>query len=777
MINSDKSNLYKVFYGTKPIKIGYYEKSLVHANGLLLSFNWKYIKTFTVNGMVYEYPAAGIVFPKKTTVVWSAEPLRYCHLDVTEGEFVMEDHTTIGSDGYVDPLPLNIVFHHKKTTDVLFTKEINKTIEQTYQPIGIEIIPTDHDVYGNRMSGVASLEVLQGCFDDNDNEWTWATNRGQVGYNTSMSASTTSFTGSNGDVFLPTNTDEMRETYPGQYKAAIAEGEYYMVDTNNRYAPGPYLANGKQNSLYVKNANNNCLQYFDGKAQTSSIYAHVGDKATAVKKALEYSTIGTRPGDWYVPSTGEFGYAIAKWQYYLDIAAILRSIYPYITLGARTGSFFTSNYWGFRNAATGYQMTRFSVNRGYHTKSSKTEINNIIPFCTIPDANIKTLTLDWCGVESYRINGVLYYDRTADLSFTFTLGTKIVWSATRLSDNYVGGVWEGEFEIKEDTTLSTNPEITKTEMSVVMVNKRTGEIFYTDYFFSYPKDVFEPIGVVVIPKSHDVYGDGSVGMIGLRLLSVTTPDEGGTDHTGVPFGGTGLSVSDASINRVNIYKDATQTTIQEFVNTATVNTEYPFLPTQILALDRYGDECIADQNCGYTESALSRRYIPSPYLTDGSRNPDYYTQLSGRFNLLGYFDGDVKTKKILEGAITQPTWRTDSTIFQNTDSGSYPAACASWRYHTVGTRQGDWYIPSTGETGYVTVRRMWIGYTLESIKHFFETDTNLWLDSFCTCDQVTLDQNIDVGFKTGRCNANNNDKFNSVNAPFNHMRISELGEF
>ena len=776
MINTSKSNLYKIFYGEKPIKIGYYDKSLIHANGLLLSFNWKYIKNFTVNGVEYEYPAAGIVFPKKTNVKWSATPLNYCHLDITEGEFVMEDHTTIGSNGYIDSLPLNVVFHHKKTTNILYTKELYDGIEENYSPIGIEVIPSTHDVYGNFMSGVASLEVLQGCFDDNDNEWGWATQRNQVGYNTNMNASTTSFSGSNGDVFLPTNANEMLETYPGQCKEAVVEGEYYLIDSSNRYAPSPYDQNGNQNPLYIKNANSNCLQYFDGKSQTSNIYAHVGDKATAVKKTLEYSTIGTKPGDWYIPSTGEFGYVVAKWQYYLDIAGILRSIYPYLNLGARTGSFFTSNYWGFRNAATGYQMTRFSMNRGYHTKSSKTEINNVIPFCMIPDSNIKTLTLDWCGVESYKINGVVYDDRMDASPIVFSIGTKISWSATPLSDNYTGGTWQGEFVINEDMVLSTNPTVTKTEMGVVVINKRTQEIFYTDYFFTYPKEVFEPIGIVVIPKSHDVYGDGSVGVIGLKLINVSTPDIGGTERTSIPFGGMGASIADKNMNRVNVYEDDSQSSVASIVNTSSSTSEWAYMPVQT-PFDQYWIECLCDSHCGYTDSAVSRKFIPSPYLQDGSRNPDYYTLSTSTYNLLGYFDGREKTREVLKFATTQPAWKTDPTILMNTDAGSYPAACACWRYHTEGTKQGDWYIPSTGETGYVAARRMWIGYTLETIKHFFEMDINIWVDSFSTCDQISTEQNIVVGFKTGRCNAVNNDKLDTLNAPFTHMRILEMGEF
>lgn len=778
MINTKDKNLYKVFYGDKPIKIGYYEESLVHANGLLLTFDWKYIKSFTVNGETYTLPATGIVFPKKTKVVWEATPLRYCNIETTGGEFIIEDHTTIGSDGTIDILPLNIVFHHKKTTDIWFTNYVPEGIWENYEPIGIEIIPATHNVYGNGMSGVAGLTALFGCFDDNDNAWSWATERGKCGYNTSISASNSSFNGSNGDAYLPTNADSLRENYP--YRAGVVDGEYYQSEANDKaittFAPSPYNKDGSRNTLYYKNANDNCLQYFDGKSQTSQIYSRVGNKASAVKSVLEFKTLGTNEGDWYVPSTGEFGYAVSKWQHYLDIIDILKSLYLKLDLGYRTNSIATSNYWGYRSNNSSYQMTRFSVDRGYHTKSNKTEYMTVIPFCNLNNSDTKTITLDWCGVKTYTINGTVYDDRTSTTSIQLSKGTMCNWSATLLSDNYQSDTLEGSFEVAEDITLSINPTLVKTEMSVVMINKRTQEKFYTDYFFTYPKESFEPIGVVVIPKSHDVYGDGSSGVIGLKLLNLLTPDEGGTDRTGISFGGNGSHSSDSDLVYVPVYKDVNEQDEVKMYNDS--GSTYAYLPVQDLPTKDIYKVCKDDDKCGYTSSSdATKLLIPSPYNPDGSRNEKYYSLEQSEYNIFGYFDGKEKTEKFLELATTQPNWKTDATILFNTDEHSYPICCASWRYHTTGTKQGDWYCPSSGETGYLCVRKFYIGYTLEAIKHFFDMDINLWIASACTVDQVTSSTNFDIGFATGRCNAQKNDSTNSINVPFTKMKLSEKGEF
>ena len=66
-----------------------------------------------------------------------------------------------------------------------------------------------------------------------------------------------------------------------------------------------------------------------------------------------------------------------------------------------------------------------------------------------------------------------------------------------------------------------------------------------------------------------------------------------------------------------------------------------------------------------------------------------------------YIITDVNGKQhsniLLNYATDQPNWKTDTTITQNGGKGYAPAACCCWRYHTLGTQQGDWYLPACGE--------------------------------------------------------------------------------
>lgn len=60
------------------------------------------------------------------------------------------------------------------------------------------------------------------------------------------------------------------------------------------------------------------------------------------------------------------------------------------------------------------------------------------------------------------------------------------------------------------------------------------------------------------------------------------------------------------------------------------------------------------------------------------------------------YDGKSNTKKILAVA-TGESWKTASTITDTYASGYYPAAECTWRYHTAGTSQGDWYLAGYNE--------------------------------------------------------------------------------
>ena len=195
--------------------------------------------------------------------------------------------------------------------------------------------------------------------------------------------------------------------------------------------------------------------------------------------------------------------------------------------------------------------------------------------------------------------------------------------------------------------------------------------------------------MVVVPGRHNVYGDGSCGVMSLKEMDYNSPDSGSTSHQVMYWGGEGDDISLPNLNQVP--------------NGNTSNG----IPTGqnargALPSDKFsGPQCAHDTDVSYYDTSYTP--TPSPYLTDGSRNPGYYqtTSPSSSNNALADFDG-IGNSQVLWGlATSQSSWKTASSITNDSGSGYYPAACCCWRYHTEGTSQGDWYLPACGELGYI----------------------------------------------------------------------------
>ena len=209
----------------------------------------------------------------------------------------------------------------------------------------------------------------------------------------------------------------------------------------------------------------------------------------------------------------------------------------------------------------------------------------------------------------------------------------------------------------------------------------------SDNLSSYPAESYTPIGVVVVPASHNVYGDGSCGVMSLKEMNYSTPDTGSTLYQYMYWG-----QYSRDLNLSNLTQAPTGNT-EDGIPTG--QTAEPRLPS-----DKFSTtQCLHDTDAYYYGSP----YAPSPYLTDGSRNPGYYqtTSPSSSNNCLADFDGKGNSKILWDNATSQNDWKTASTITNNSNSGYSPAACCCWRYHTDGTQQGDWYLPACGELGYI----------------------------------------------------------------------------
>lgn len=205
----------------------------------------------------------------------------------------------------------------------------------------------------------------------------------------------------------------------------------------------------------------------------------------------------------------------------------------------------------------------------------------------------------------------------------------------------------------------------------------------SDNLSNYPADSYTPIGVVVIPASHNVYDDGSCGVMSLKGMNYDTPSTGGNERS--MYWGENTDISALpNLNQVPIGNTSN--------GIPTSSTSYAYLPS-----DRFrGTQCAHDTDAFY----YSSYYIPSPYLTDGSRNPGYYqtTSPSSTSNYLSDFDGKGNTEKIIaeRGTKDYSSWTPGKTT-----QSDYPVVSCCDMFYTEGTQQGDWYLPAMGELGYI----------------------------------------------------------------------------
>ena len=242
-------------------------------------------------------------------------------------------------------------------------------------------------------------------------------------------------------------------------------------------------------------------------------------------------------------------------------------------------------------------------------------------------------------------------------------------------------------------------------------------------YASIPSD-WTPIGVVVIPPSHNVYGTGEGAAISLKWMDYNDPDNGSLSDTtstrNIYFGGN-YGESSANFGNINLTDNNTPPTISYPMYV--YNFHFGYLPIQD---SQSGIICSTDSKTAY-DNTVGNWLIPSPYLNDGSRNPGYYTTeysagdtilegdtiLGG--NALSDFNGKSHTNYLIYTSIDQYNWRTASTITNEYSKGYSPAACCCWRYHTIGTNQGDWYMPAMGEIGYGISRRIDINNSMTNI--------------------------------------------------------------
>lgn len=250
---------------------------------------------------------------------------------------------------------------------------------------------------------------------------------------------------------------------------------------------------------------------------------------------------------------------------------------------------------------------------------------------------------------------------------------------------------------------------------VIVYNNEDGKKYMIADATTLDATKYTPIGIVVIPTNHNVYGTGECGVMALMSASLTTPDIGEPENIMMRWGADTelpeIRNSSMYVYTRHVYSDSKDAM-------GTIN--QVSLPS-----DKFtGFYCSTDPLVHYRNSPLIQYGAPSPYLEDETRNPVYYQTdpPSSTNNGLSDFAGRENTKILCSKAITQANWKTDNTLSNNSDTGYYPSACACWRYHTLGTSSGDWFLPACGEFGYTCVRSKRINDIISTLQNNFSID-------------------------------------------------------
>lgn len=268
----------------------------------------------------------------------------------------------------------------------------------------------------------------------------------------------------------------------------------------------------------------------------------------------------------------------------------------------------------------------------------------------------------------------------------------------------------------------------------------------------YPINTYVPIGVVVVPGSHNHYADGKCAIMSLNEMNCNTPQQGVNSAQTMYWGDSNVDIASLpNLNQVP-YVGSNGNVGADVIG----ETDYAFLPSDHSSFTAVANSYDTKTKYYYNDSD---KYIPSPYNNDGTFNPNYSltTSPSSTANCLADFDGYNNTKKIIEvrGSKDYSTWKPGYNNVAN-----YPAASCCDMYSTYGTNQGEWYLPSVGELGYAVVRQQAINDTISKLISAGVTNAStISLSFYWSSSEYSSYYARNINFFSGLVNYNGNKNY------------------
>ena len=293
----------------------------------------------------------------------------------------------------------------------------------------------------------------------------------------------------------------------------------------------------------------------------------------------------------------------------------------------------------------------------------------------------------------------------------------------------------------DSNKFSTYADVVYYDSSMGMFLQIPGE-----YASDYTDSNYTPIGIVVVPSSHT--DNSRRRVMSLVNMNCNRPTSGSTSASSMYWGNdVGSLESKNSFPYIGTSPNSVTTS-----GTVKFKNNEIYLPSDSneengLMEWPYDNPSNSIEHFYYNSNVYY--YMCSPYKEDGSKDERYFST-SNTGNVLADFDGKPNTEKIIaqRGSRDYSSW----TPWANRSS-DYPAASCCDMFHTIGTNQGDWYLPSAGELGYALVRMQAIQNSLQTLKEIGYTVALLNLHYYWTSTKQSSETAVYMNFSNGYVNS------------------------